>query len=52
MSNDTFLKACRREPVDHTPVWLMRQAGRDMKEYMAIRAKHSFLERQEFGEPG
>lgn len=44
MANDTFLKACRREPADHTPVWLMRQAGRYMKEYMAIREKHSFLE--------
>lgn len=44
MANDTFLKACRREPVEHTPVWLMRQAGRYMKEYMAIREKHSFLE--------
>jgi uroporphyrinogen decarboxylase len=44
MVNDTFLKACRREPTDYTPVWLMRQAGRYMKEYMAIREKHSFLE--------
>jgi uroporphyrinogen decarboxylase len=44
MANDTFLKACRREPVEHTPIWLMRQAGRYMKEYMAIREKHSFLE--------
>ncbi|GAW29168.1 uroporphyrinogen decarboxylase [Carboxydocella sp. ULO1] len=42
--NDTFLKACRREPVDYTPVWLMRQAGRYMAEYMAIRSKYSFLE--------
>ncbi len=44
MSNDTFLKACRREKTGYTPVWLMRQAGRYMKEYMAIREKHSFLE--------
>jgi uroporphyrinogen decarboxylase len=42
--NDRFLKACRREPVDYTPVWLMRQAGRYMEEYMAIRSKYSFLE--------
>ncbi len=42
--NDRFLKACRREPVDCTPVWFMRQAGRYMKEYQAIRAKHSILE--------
>src|SRR5918912_2123978 len=39
-----FMRACRREPVPHTPVWLMRQAGRYMKEYRDVRAKHSFLE--------
>ncbi len=44
MVNDTFLKACRRGPVEYTPVWLMRQAGRYMKEYMAIREQHTFLE--------
>src|SRR4051812_37591029 len=39
-----FLKACRREPAGVTPVWLMRQAGRYMSEYRAVRARVSFLE--------
>ena len=43
-TNDTFLRALRREPVPHTPVWLMRQAGRYLPEYNATRAKAgSFL---------
>ena len=39
-----FLRACRREPVPYTPVWLMRQAGRYMQEYREVRARQSFLE--------
>ena len=38
-----FMKACRREPVPYTPIWLMRQAGRYMKEYRELREKTSFL---------
>ncbi|GAB4275265.1 MAG: uroporphyrinogen decarboxylase [Coriobacteriia bacterium] len=42
--NDLFLRACRREPVERTPIWMMRQAGRYLAEYRAIRERHSFLE--------
>ncbi len=39
-----FLRACRREPNEQTPIWLMRQAGRYLPEYRAIREKTTFLE--------
>ncbi|MFH1017914.1 MAG: uroporphyrinogen decarboxylase [Pseudomonadota bacterium] len=42
--SSVFLKACRKEKAPHTPVWLMRQAGRYMKEYREIREKVRFLE--------
>jgi uroporphyrinogen decarboxylase len=43
LENSVFMRACRREPVPYTPIWLMRQAGRYMPEYRAVRAETSFL---------
>jgi uroporphyrinogen decarboxylase len=42
--NSPFMKACRLEPTNVTPIWMMRQAGRYMKEYRAVRDKVSFLD--------
>ena len=44
IQNHPFLAACRREAVPYTPVWLMRQAGRYMEDYRALRAQYGFLE--------
>lgn len=41
---DLFLRACRFQPTERVPVWIMRQAGRYLPEYQAVRARHSFLE--------
>ena len=44
MNSHAFLQACRRAPTPFTPIWLMRQAGRYMAEYRAVREKFGFLE--------
>ncbi len=44
LQNSRFLKTVRREPTDTTPIWIMRQAGRYLPEYQAVRSGHTFLE--------
>jgi uroporphyrinogen decarboxylase len=44
LQNSVFMRACRREPVPYTPIWLMRQAGRYMREYRKVRERVGFLE--------
>ncbi|MBW3667977.1 MAG: uroporphyrinogen decarboxylase [Actinobacteria bacterium] len=44
LQSSSFLRACRREPVERTPVWFMRQAGRSLPEYRAVRGEGSILD--------
>jgi len=43
LKNDLFLRACKKEHIERTPIWIMRQAGRYLPEYRAVRAKTDFL---------
>ncbi len=43
LKNDLFLRACKKQSVERTPIWIMRQAGRYLPEYRAVRAKSDFL---------
>ena len=43
MSNSLYIDAIRKDKVTRTPIWIMRQAGRYLPEYQAVRAKHDFL---------
>ena len=43
-NRERFLRACRCEPLKYPPIWMMRQAGRSLPEYLAVKEKHSFVE--------
>jgi uroporphyrinogen decarboxylase len=43
LQNDLFLRACKRQPVERTPIWIMRQAGRYLPQYREVREKSDFL---------
>ena len=43
LQNDLIIRAAKRLPTERTPIWIMRQAGRYLPEYRAIRSKHDFL---------
>ncbi|MEG8947733.1 uroporphyrinogen decarboxylase [Rosettibacter firmus] len=43
LKNDLFLRACKKQPVERTPIWIMRQAGRYLPEYRKVREKYDFL---------
>jgi uroporphyrinogen decarboxylase len=43
LKNDLFLRACKKQDVERTPIWIMRQAGRYLPEYRSVRAKSDFL---------
>lgn len=43
LQNDLFLRACKKQPVERTPIWIMRQAGRYLPEYRAVREKSDFI---------
>ena len=44
LSNSPFLRACRSEPTDHIPIWFMRQAGRSLPEYRALKGETNILD--------